>query len=126
MAPKTPKKTGAGTPTLAEPISSTTTTSNTSVPLPPAESKFTESSSSSSLSKGSSQAKASAEEAIYDGFRDASGRKLAYPLPKNLSQETVTNAESFLRLVILGLIAGAAIASRLFAVIRFESVIHEL
>ena len=52
-------------------------------------------------------------------------RKLAYPLPHHLSHETVTNVESLLRLITLGLISAAAIGSRLFAVIRFESVIHE-
>jgi dolichyl-diphosphooligosaccharide--protein glycosyltransferase len=51
---------------------------------------------------------------------------LAYPLPKGISAETINNTESLLRFVILALISGAAIASRLFAVIRFESVIHEL
>lgn len=54
------------------------------------------------------------------------GRKLAYPLPTHISPTTINNAQSFLRLVILGLITGAAVGSRLFAVIRFESVIHEL
>ena len=54
------------------------------------------------------------------------GRKLAYPLPKNVSGTTINNAQSFLRIVILGLICAAAIGVRLFAVIRFESVIHEL
>ncbi|TFY78086.1 hypothetical protein EWM64_g5924 [Hericium alpestre] len=49
---------------------------------------------------------------------------LAYPLP-NLSPTTVTNTASLLRIVALALISGAAIASRLFAVINFESIIHE-
>ena len=53
-------------------------------------------------------------------------RKLAYPIPKRISHATVINTESLLRFVILGLISAAAVASRLFAVIRFESVIHEL
>lgn len=53
-------------------------------------------------------------------------RPLAYPLPKSFSPATIANTESLLRFVILGLIAAAAVASRLFAVIRFESVIHEL
>lgn len=48
----------------------------------------------------------------------------AYPVPQ-LPKETVDNTLSFLRLAILLLICGAAVASRLFAVIRFESVIHE-
>ena len=56
----------------------------------------------------------------------ASRTDLAYPLPKGISAETINNTESLLRFVILALISGAAIASRLFAVIRFESVIHEL
>jgi len=50
----------------------------------------------------------------------------AYPLPTNLSTATVTNTASLLRIVALGLISAAAIASRLFAVINFESIIHEL
>ncbi|KAF9465592.1 oligosaccharyl transferase STT3 subunit [Collybia nuda] len=49
----------------------------------------------------------------------------AYPLPSNLSSATVTNTASLLRIVTLALISGAAIASRLFAVINFESIIHE-
>ncbi|KAH7914835.1 glycosyltransferase family 66 protein [Hygrophoropsis aurantiaca] len=49
----------------------------------------------------------------------------AYPLPSNLSPTTVTNTASLLRIVALGLISAAAIASRLFAVINFESIIHE-
>jgi dolichyl-diphosphooligosaccharide--protein glycosyltransferase len=53
-------------------------------------------------------------------------RNLAYPLPHGISPEAINNTESLLRFVILGLISGAAVASRLFAVIRFESVIHEL
>lgn len=53
-------------------------------------------------------------------------RKLAYPVPDHISPETINNTESLLRFVILGLISAAAIGSRLFAVIRFESVIHEL
>lgn len=48
----------------------------------------------------------------------------AYKVPQ-LPKETVENTLSFLRLAILLLICGAAVASRLFAVIRFESVIHE-
>ncbi|KIJ65465.1 glycosyltransferase family 66 protein [Hydnomerulius pinastri MD-312] len=49
----------------------------------------------------------------------------AYPLPENLSPVTVRNTASLLRIIALGLISGAAIASRLFAVINFESIIHE-
>ncbi|KIM90271.1 glycosyltransferase family 66 protein [Piloderma croceum F 1598] len=50
---------------------------------------------------------------------------LAYPLPSDLSPATVANTASLLRIVALALISGAAIASRLFAVINFESIIHE-
>ncbi|KAH9940753.1 oligosaccharyl transferase STT3 subunit [Epithele typhae] len=49
----------------------------------------------------------------------------AYSLPTNLSPATVTNTSSLLRIVALALISGAAIASRLFAVVNFESIIHE-
>ncbi|KAH7326889.1 putative oligosaccharyltransferase [Rhizoctonia solani] len=49
---------------------------------------------------------------------------VAYELPA-LSKEAVTNTASLLRIVILVFISGAAIASRLFAVINFESIIHE-
>ncbi|KAJ7898828.1 STT3 subunit of Oligosaccharyl transferase [Mycena olivaceomarginata] len=49
----------------------------------------------------------------------------AFPLPSDLSPATVTNTASLLRIVALSLISGAAIASRLFAVINFESIIHE-
>ncbi|KAF8326905.1 oligosaccharyl transferase STT3 subunit [Amanita rubescens] len=51
--------------------------------------------------------------------------RTAYPLPSGLSQETVANTASLIRIVALILISGAAIASRLFAVVNFESVIHE-
>lgn len=49
----------------------------------------------------------------------------AYPIPA-ISPATVKNTASLLRIVALTLISGAAIASRLFAVINFESIIHEL
>ncbi|KAK0555558.1 oligosaccharyl transferase stt3 subunit [Tilletia horrida] len=49
---------------------------------------------------------------------------VAYSLP-SFSAATTKNVASFLRLVIIFLIAGAAISSRLFAVIRHESIIHE-
>ncbi|CAE6442426.1 unnamed protein product [Rhizoctonia solani] len=49
---------------------------------------------------------------------------VAYELPA-LSKEAVSNTASLLRIVILVFISGAAIASRLFAVINFESIIHE-
>ena len=39
--------------------------------------------------------------------------------------ETGRNTRGLLRLVILVTIAAAAVASRLFSVIRFESIIHE-
>lgn len=48
----------------------------------------------------------------------------AYP-PLPLSLESIETIQSFLRTVILCLIAGAAVASREFAVVRFESIIHE-
>lgn len=50
----------------------------------------------------------------------------AYQVPANLSPATVANTSSLLRIVALALISGAAIASRLFAVVNFESIIHEL
>jgi len=50
----------------------------------------------------------------------------AYPVPSDISPATVKNTASLLRIVALALISGAAIASRLFAVINFESIIHEL
>ncbi|KAF7353303.1 Oligosaccharyl transferase STT3 subunit [Mycena sanguinolenta] len=49
----------------------------------------------------------------------------AIPLPSDLSPVTVANTASLLRIIALALISGAAIASRLFAVINFESIIHE-
>jgi hypothetical protein len=39
--------------------------------------------------------------------------------------ETGRNTRGLLRLIILVLIAATAVASRLFSVIRFESIIHE-
>ncbi|TEB22018.1 oligosaccharyl transferase STT3 subunit [Coprinellus micaceus] len=50
---------------------------------------------------------------------------LAYPVPTDLSPATVKNTASLFRIVTLALISGAAIASRLFSIINFESVIHE-
>ena len=52
--------------------------------------------------------------------------KTAYTLPTDISPATVANTSSLLRIIALALISGAAIASRLFAVINFESIIHEL
>ncbi|KAH9986656.1 Oligosaccharyl transferase STT3 subunit [Russula compacta] len=49
----------------------------------------------------------------------------AYPLPTDLSPTTVANTASLVRIVAFVFISGAAIASRLFAVINFESIIHE-
>jgi dolichyl-diphosphooligosaccharide--protein glycosyltransferase len=51
---------------------------------------------------------------------------LAYSLPSDLAPSTVQNTASFLRTLAFVFISGAAIASRLFAVINFESIIHEL
>lgn len=48
----------------------------------------------------------------------------AYRLP-TLSPETTRNLASLLRIIIIFLIAGAAVSSRLFAVVRHESIIHE-
>ncbi|GAA5825516.1 hypothetical protein JCM11251_000268 [Rhodosporidiobolus azoricus] len=48
----------------------------------------------------------------------------AYP-PLAIPAETSSNVRSFLRTIVLCLIAGAAVASREFAVVRFESIIHE-
>ncbi|GAA5968704.1 hypothetical protein JCM11641_000702 [Rhodosporidiobolus odoratus] len=48
----------------------------------------------------------------------------AYP-PLAIPAQTSETTRSFLRTIILGLIAGAAVASREFAVVRFESIIHE-
>lgn len=45
--------------------------------------------------------------------------------PDILKQATGRNTRGLLRVIILALIAGAAVSSRLFSVIRFESIIHE-
>ncbi|KZT07345.1 glycosyltransferase family 66 protein [Laetiporus sulphureus 93-53] len=50
---------------------------------------------------------------------------MAYSLASDLSPTTVANTSSLLRIVALALISAAGIASRLFAVVNFESVIHE-
>jgi len=42
-----------------------------------------------------------------------------------LKQASGPNTRALLRVIILVLIAGAAVSSRLFSVIRFESIIHE-
>ena len=42
-----------------------------------------------------------------------------------LKQFTGPNTRGMLRVIILCLIAAAAVSSRLFSVIRFESIIHE-
>ncbi|KAF7798707.1 hypothetical protein EIP86_009931 [Pleurotus ostreatoroseus] len=49
----------------------------------------------------------------------------AYSLPSDVSPATVANTRSLLRIVALALISAAAISSRLFAVVNFESIIHE-
>ncbi|GJF00281.1 glycosyltransferase family 66 protein [Phanerochaete sordida] len=49
----------------------------------------------------------------------------AYTLPTNVAPETVANIRSLVRIVSLALISAAAISSRLFAVVNFESIIHE-
>ncbi|KAG8908595.1 oligosaccharyl transferase stt3 subunit [Tulasnella sp. 403] len=51
-------------------------------------------------------------------------RNLAYTLP-SASPTTVENTSSLVRIIALALISASAIASRLFAVITYESVIHE-
>lgn len=50
---------------------------------------------------------------------------LSYSLPK-LSKPAYANTSALLRFLILATISGAAVASRLFAVVRHESIIHEL
>lgn len=49
----------------------------------------------------------------------------AYSLPK-LSAPAYRNTSALLRFLILATISAAAVASRLFAVVRHESIIHEL
>lgn len=48
----------------------------------------------------------------------------AYP-PLDVSPSTFRNSSSFLRIIVLFVIAAVAVASREFAVVRFESIIHE-
>jgi dolichyl-diphosphooligosaccharide--protein glycosyltransferase len=50
--------------------------------------------------------------------------KAVYSL--DLSPATLATTASLLRIVALCLISAAAISSRLFAVVNFESIIHEL
>jgi hypothetical protein len=50
---------------------------------------------------------------------------MSYSLPK-LSKPAYGNTSALLRFLILATISAAAVASRLFAVIRHESIIHEL
>lgn len=50
----------------------------------------------------------------------------AYDIPSVLSPAAITNTASLLRIVAFFFISGAAISSRLFAVINYESIIHEL
>ncbi|KAL1854709.1 oligosaccharyl transferase stt3 subunit [Paecilomyces lecythidis] len=49
----------------------------------------------------------------------------ASPIDPFLEGKTGSNARGLLRIIILLLIAAAAVSSRLFSVIRFESIIHE-
>jgi hypothetical protein len=49
----------------------------------------------------------------------------AYAVPK-IAPSTYTNVSGLLRFLILATISAAAVSSRLFAVIRHESIIHEL
>lgn len=49
---------------------------------------------------------------------------VAYPIP-HVSKQTIKNTSALLKFTILGVISAAAIASRLFAVVRHESIIHE-
>jgi dolichyl-diphosphooligosaccharide--protein glycosyltransferase len=42
-----------------------------------------------------------------------------------MSKQSSDNIQALLKVLILATIAGAAISSRLFSVIRFESIIHE-
>jgi dolichyl-diphosphooligosaccharide--protein glycosyltransferase len=94
----------------------------TKVPLPPAQSSV-----SDTTYLDASEPLASSTTPHDEPItKPAAARKLAYPLPQHISPATINNTESLLRFVILGLISAAAIGSRLFAVIRFESVIHEL
>ena len=50
--------------------------------------------------------------------------KVAYSIPR-VSKTTLVNTSALLRFTILTVISAAAIDSRLFAVIRHESIIHE-
>ncbi|CAN6628417.1 dolichyl-diphosphooligosaccharide--protein glycosyltransferase subunit Stt3p [Trichomonascus vanleenenianus] len=50
---------------------------------------------------------------------------MALMKPRELTKSTVDNVQLLLKAAILVAIAGAAISSRLFSVIRFESIIHE-
>jgi hypothetical protein len=70
---------------------------------------------------------------------NAVGSSLLHPIPPLINMaadhdnpadfffkgETARNTRGLLRLIILCTIAAAAVASRLFSVIRFESIIHE-
>ena len=48
----------------------------------------------------------------------------AYP-PLQIGTQANENVRGFLKAVVLLLIAAAAVSSREFAVVRFESIIHE-
>lgn len=73
-----------------------------------------------------------------DELHDAAQRAATFSFPINsplnmaaaqestfLKQASGRNTRGLLRVIILCLIAGAAVSSRLFSVIRFESIIHE-
>jgi len=62
--------------------------------------------------------------AAHDDERSYNAMSTVYPI--EISPSNVKNIASLLRIVALALISGAAVASRLFAVINFESIIHEL
>jgi hypothetical protein len=131
MPPKTPKATPSKSttprpdppvPPLSQGLADTLTPQD--VPTPPTILPRSSSTSQSAATPptGTAIAGPTAQPPTTDLKAD---RKLAYPLP-HISPTTINNTESLLRFVILGLISAAAIGSRLFAVIRFESVIHEL
>lgn len=59
-------------------------------------------------------------------LRSSSSSMVSYAYtPPGYSAATSSTMSAFLRTIILCLIAGAAMASREFAVVRFESIIHE-
>lgn len=56
---------------------------------------------------------------------DTATLKMAHFGSQFFKGETGRNTRGLVRLIILCFIAGAAVSSRLFSVIRFESIIHE-